>query len=291
MFPDYTQIKLQTLKTSWLSSAGVEAAILRLDLLHPEISGNKWFKLKYNIEAALQQQKDTLLTFGGNRSNHIAATSAAAPKFGLKSIGIIRGAASKNLTLERAQQHGMELKYISRTEYRKRNRPSFIKDIQTAYPQAYIIPEGGNNDLGIKGAEEILELCTASKFSHICCPVGTGSTLAGIISRTNHNQQVLGFCALKKANEQRAMVSNYVRSYFTHGNWEITTDYSLGGFAKKTQVLEKFIQDFKAECHIPLDFIYNAKMIWGIKDFIQNGHFPPGSKILIIHTGGLQGNL
>src|SRR5699024_5761107 len=140
MFPDYNQIQLQTLETSWLSSAEIEAAMLRLDLLHAEISGNKWFKLKYNIKAALKQQKNTVPTLGGNRSTPIAETAAAAPKFGLKRSGIIRRADSNNPTLERAKQHRLDLKYVSRADYRKRNRPSFITDIQSTYPQAYIIP-------------------------------------------------------------------------------------------------------------------------------------------------------
>src|SRR5699024_1094747 len=160
--------------------------------------------------AALQHKKSTLLTFGGARSNHIAATAAAAALFGLKSIGIIRGEATQkeNPTLKRAQAQGMTLQFIGYSDYRRRNTPSFLQNIQENFPHAFILPEGGNNDLGIKGAKEIMDCCNTSAFTHICCPVGTGSTLAGIISKTSPKQYVLGFCALSKNNEQENVVQH-----------------------------------------------------------------------------------
>ncbi len=292
MFPDYSRIKLQPLKTTWLSAAKAEAAMLRLDLLHPDISGNKWFKLKYNIEAALQQNKKTLLTFGGARSNHIAATAAAASLFGLKSIGIIRGEATQkeNPTLKRAQAQGMTLQFIGYSDYRRRSDSSFLKQIQEKFPHTFMIPEGGNNDLGIKGAKEILKCCDTSTFTHLCCPVGTGSTLAGIISQSNSEQSTLGFCALKKDEEQRTVIQNYLDQHNIKREWNIFSQYSMGGFAKKPKVLIEFMHSFEMQHHIPLDVIYNAKMLFGIKHLVEQKYFPAGSRILIIHTGGLQGN-
>lgn len=289
---DTDNIPLQPLKTVWLSSTQTEAVMLRLDLLHPQVSGNKWFKLKYNIEAAIQQNKDTILTFGGVRSNHIAATAAAARYFKIKSVGIIRGEAiqADNPTLQHATKNGMQLHFISREAYRHKATDPFLQELQNKFPRAFIVPEGGNNLLGIKGAGEILQLCNTSHFTHICCPVGTGTTLAGLIAAARPSQEIIGFSALKKAKDQCAFIERYLSTMPDHAGWKINTDYHFGGFAKRSKQLNDFMLDFYTECDVELDFVYTAKMMFGIKDLVEQKYFPSGSKLLIIHTGGLQGN-
>lgn len=284
---------LQPLKTKWLSSGNTEAAILRLDLLHPQVSGNKWFKLKYNISEAIRQQKTTLLTFGGARSNHIAATAAACKLFKLKSIGIIRGDRTEadNPTLSPAAENGMELHFISRADYRKKEDISFLKALQHRFPQALIVPEGGNNLLGFKGTKEILPLCNISGFTHICCPVGTGTTLAGLIATAQPHQEVVGFSALKKTEEQKQRIHTYLTKEASLPRWQINTDYHFGGFARRNAELDRFMNAFQKETGTELDFIYTAKMLFGIKDLVEKNLFQKGSSILIIHTGGLQGNI
>lgn len=283
---------LQPLQTTWLSAAGITAAMLRLDTLHPEVSGNKWFKLKYNFKAALRQQKDTVLTFGGPRSNHIAATAAAARLFRIKSIGIIGGGITRtdNPTLSTAVRNGMRLHFIGREAYRRKEDQAFIAELQNKYPEAFVIPEGGKNDYGIKGAAEILQLCPTPDFTHICCPVGTGTTLAGLISSAQPQQQIIGFCALKKADEQRSFIKEKLIDQVKQARWQVFTDDHFGGFARRPKMLDDFMGAFQQECDIELDFVYTAKMVFSIKKLVEARYFSPGSKLLLIHTGGLQGN-
>lgn len=289
-FIQTSRIRLQPLKTDWLLSANVSAAMLRLDLLHPEVSGNKWFKLKYNLEKALGMRKNTILTFGGARSNHIAATAAACRLSGLKSVGMIRGEQADNPTLAHARAEGMQLYFMSREQYRNKKDPTFLKRLRERFPEAFILPEGGNNSWGIKGAGEILHTCETKTFTHICCPVGTGATLSGLIAQAESSQKILGFSALRKADEQRSTIKAYLKTLPNHTLWEIITEYHFGGFAKKTQTLLNFMEAFRIEHGVPLDFVYTAKMLFGIRDLAEKGRFPPGSRILLIHTGGLQGN-
>lgn len=307
-FPDYSEIITQQLSCAWLSSHKVEIAMLRLDALHYEISGNKWFKLKYNLEEAKKQGKDTILTFGGAWSNHIAATAAACDLLGIKSIGIIRGedhtipASDKDKaciasTVYRAKEHGMQLHFISREDYRKKNDDDFLKQLSNQFNDPYIIPEGGDNDLGIKGCREILSLCDIREYTHICCPVGTGTTLTGLIEygADAFSDKVclvatIGFAALKNANYLTDKIANNLAKDIQPNGWKLNTDYHFGGFAKKTPVLVTFIKDFWEQYRIELDFVYTAKMMYGLMDLIEKKYFPAGSRILAIHTGGLQGN-
>lgn len=292
LFLDEARILLQPLKASWLSYNGIEASLLRLDLLHPEISGNKGFKLKYNIEAAIREGKNTILTFGGPYSNHIAATAAACKLLGLKSIGLIRGEpfSVNNFTLTRAKKHGMQLRFMTREQYRHKEAAAFLKRLQMDFPQAFIVPEGGNNIDGVKGAREILRVHDTTGFTHICCPVGTGTTLAGLIAEAKTAQKILGFSALKKTDEQIMAIKQYLEDAPAHAEWQIIMEYHFGGFARKTETLLAFMKAFEQQHGIPLDFIYTAKMLFGIKELVRKKKFPAGSKLLLIHTGGLQGN-
>lgn len=290
-FPDYSKITVQPL--SLFSFADVKVDMLRLDLLHEEISGNKWFKLKYNLEQARREKKGTILTFGGAWSNHIAATAAACDALGWKSIGIIRGdelRSDSSFTLLQAQRHGMQLHFISRQQYRDKENKEFTDFLNKKFGDPYIIPEGGSNDLGIKGCREILSFCEPEKYTHICCAVGTGATLAGIIESSSPLQQILGFAALKNADYLRDKIENQLTEKAKNNSWKLMTEYHLGGFAQKTEQLMRFMKDFYDTDKIQLDFVYNAKMMFGINDLVVMKYFPPGSRILSIHTGGLQGN-
>lgn len=289
-FPDYSGIVLQQLTSVRLSSLGVKIALLRLDRLHPLISGNKWFKLKYNLEAAKETSYKKVLTFGGVWSNHILSAAAACNLAGFNSVGIIRGENISTPTLLQAREQGMELHFISRENYRKKEESAFLARLAEQFGYPYIVPEGGDNNLGIKGCKEILPLCAYDEFTHICCAVGTGTTLAGLIESASPRQKIIGFPALKNADYLREKIADTLTKEAQEKDWQLIMDYHFGGFAKKPPVLIDFIKEFYAVHHIPLDLVYTAKMMYGIMDLTEKGYFPTGSKIVAIHTGGLQGN-
>lgn len=262
-------------------------SIKRLDLIHPQISGNKFFKLKYNLLAARQQGFEKVLTFGGAYSNHIAATAFASHKFGFQSLGMIRGEELAqrpfNPTLATAQKFGMQLEFISRNAYRQKDQPDFLQHLQQQYPDFYLIPEGGTNALAVQGCREILTAEDA-QFDLICCAVGTGGTFAGLIEASQQHQQLLGFSALKGD-----FLTHEVAQLTTKRNWRILDDYCCGGYAKTTPELIQFIQTFEQRYNIPLEQAYTGKMLRGIFDLIDQDKIGPDQKILLIHTGGLQG--
>ena len=283
----YDNIILQPIQSAWLPDQ-IEAAMLRLDLLHREVSGNKWFKLRYNLDEAKARGKTHIVTFGGAWSNHIAATAAACHMEGLPCTGIIRGEAAPALspTLEQAQRYGMQLHFVSRETYRQKENINW-KD---QYPNSFIIPEGGHNALGAMGCKEILPLVSYEDFTHIACAVGTGTTLAGLINSALAQQEVLGFPVLKGAAYLQQEVEALLEPN-ADAHWQLLHDFHLGGYAKLSPELIAFINTFYQETQVPLDIIYTGKMALGVQQLAQQGYFPPGSRILLIHTGGLQGNL
>lgn len=263
-------------------------SIKREDLLHPFVSGNKWRKLKYNIEAAQKRNKTTLLTFGGAFSNHIAAVAAAGKELGLNTIGIIRGEEldekiTENPTLSFAMECGMQLHFISREAYKNKNETNLINDLKMKFGNFYLLPEGGTNALAVKGCEEII---TEKKenLDYICVPAGTGGTMAGLLKASNGKQKVLGFSALKGTFQ-----SSEIEKYTAKTNFEITDAYCFGGYGKIDVELIRFINDFKERTNIPLDPLYTGKMMYGIFDLLKKGYFKENSRIFAIHTGGLQG--
>ncbi|WP_044740938.1 1-aminocyclopropane-1-carboxylate deaminase/D-cysteine desulfhydrase [Bacillus mycoides] len=280
----------QTIPYQQITVEGFEISIKRLDLVHPHISGNKFFKLKYNLLAAQQQGYKKLLTFGGAYSNHIAATAYAAQLFGFESLGIIRGEelTSKplNPTLHTAQQFGMQLQFVTREAYRQKQSSAYLAQLQQDYPDYYVIPEGGTNPLAIQGCTEILSDEDRQNYDLICCAVGTGGTITGLIEASTSQQQILGFSALKGD-----FLSTEVKQLTPKRNWQITDQYCCGGYAKTTPELLQFIQDFEQQYDIPLEQIYTGKMLLGLTDLIQQGEFPVDHRILVIHSGGLQGRL
>jgi 1-aminocyclopropane-1-carboxylate deaminase len=262
--------------------------IKREDLLHPYISGNKFRKLKYNLAQAKKEKKQTLLTFGGAFSNHILAVAAAGKEYGFKTIGIIRGEELKgkiasNPTLRQAQDFGMDLEFVTREMYRQKNNPKILEGLNNKFGDFYVIPEGGTNELAVKGCEEILTP-EDEKFDYICCAVGTGGTISGIINCSKSSQQVLGFPALK-GDFLRQDICRFV----TNSNWDLITGYHFDGYAKVSEELIRFINEFYQKNKIPLDPIYTGKMVFGVMDLIGKDYFPDNAKILLIHTGGLQG--
>ncbi len=257
-------------------------------LINPVISGNKYRKLKYNLLEAKNLNQRTLLTFGGAYSNHIAAVAAVGEAYGFSTIGIIRGEElfdqiEANPTLEFAQNRGMSFQFISRAAYRTKSSESFCKSLIQEYGDFYLIPEGGTNALAVKGCEEILSQDDAA-FDYICCPVGTGGTISGLINSSLPHQKILGFPALKGS-----FLQEEIAKFATKTNWELITDYHFGGYAKINEELISFINAFKSQYQVPLDPVYTGKMMYGIFDLLEKGYFPKGSKILAIHTGGLQG--
>ena len=270
----------------------VSVFMKREDLLHPHISGNKFRKLKYNLKEASDLGHDTLLTFGGAYSNHIAATAAAAEAAGLKSIGIIRGEElgmdlqktfQENSTLKFAVSCGMQLEFVSRSDYREKTSEAFQQQLKEQFGSFFLVPEGGSNELAVKGCEEILTPGDAD-FDVICCAVGTGGTISGLINSSKAHQKVLGFPALK-GNFLRVEVEQFSRK----NNWELITNYHFEGYAKVNRDLIDFMNSFRNSYGILLDPVYTAKMMYGIFDLLQTGKFKENTRILAIHTGGLQG--
>ncbi len=266
----------------------IQLFIKREDLIHPFISGNKYRKLKYNLVEAKHQNKSALLTFGGAFSNHIAATAYAGKIIGFKTIGIIRGEElhnkiSTNPTLRFAKENGMEFYFVSREDYRLKETEGFQNSLKEKFGDFYLIPEGGTNELAIKGCKDILN-SEDKIYKYICCCVGTGGTISGIINASENHQEILGFPALKGD-----FLTNEIRKFVNAENWKLITQYHFGGYAKINDELITFINDFKSEYDIPLDPIYTGKMLFGIINMIKNGEFENNSKILTVHSGGLQG--
>ena len=284
------KIPIQKIELSKLGFASsVELSILREDLIHPHISGNKYRKLKYNLLEAKQQNKCQLLSFGGAFSNHISAVAYAGKKYNFQTIGCIRGEelASKideNPTLSFAKSCGMEFVFLTRAEYKDKKDKDFLLDLQSKHPNAFIIPEGGTNAFAIKGCEEIITP-EMSEFDFICCPVGTGGTISGLINAKFSHQKILGFPALKNAD----FLHQIIQQFTSNNEYEMINTYHFGGYAKITDELINFVNLFNAQYNIPLDPIYTGKMLFGIIDLIRNNKFKENSKILAVHTGGLQG--
>ena len=280
------KIQTQEISTRILDEKDVQLFVKRIDLTHEFISGNKWYKLKYNLLEAKRNSYNTLLTFGGAYSNHILATSVLANENGFKSIGIIRGerCAVLNPTLKLAEEHGMQLHYVNRKEYQSKQTSKFLSVLKNKFGDFYLIPEGGSNKFALKGTAEIITKNDSQDY--ICCSVGTGTTLAGIINSSSFKQNIIGFPAIKGVTE----LEKEIKSITTKSNWQLNNDFCFGGYAKTNSLLINFINTFNKNQLIPLDAIYTGKMMFGILELIAKDYFPKGSSILAIHTGGLQGN-
>jgi 1-aminocyclopropane-1-carboxylate deaminase len=295
---------IQPIDNAIAKQAGVNLSVLRLDVMHPWVNGNKWFKLKYNLLEAQQRNFTTLLTFGGAYSNHIFATAAAGNLFGLRTIGVIRGEERLplNPTLSFAVAQGMQLVYLDRQKYRERKTTALQAELKQRYGEVFIIPEGGANLNGVRGCMEIVN---TAEFDIVCVACGTGTTLAGIVLSLSKTHRVIGFPVLKNGAFLAREIDNWLSQYLASGlptthkamsttgyaSWELICDYHFGGYAKVNEELLLFSQQFTQEHGIPLDYVYTAKMFYGVMDLLKQGFFPHGSRLLLIHSGGLQGNL
>jgi 1-aminocyclopropane-1-carboxylate deaminase/D-cysteine desulfhydrase-like pyridoxal-dependent ACC family enzyme len=289
--PDFN-IQIDPLSHAAVGSSGVTLNLLRLDTVHEHVSGNKWWKLKYNLEAAAKLDSKAILTFGGAFSNHIAATAAACQSAGLRSIGVIRGEPTSplNATLAFAVSCGMQLHFVSRADYKEKTSATFIAKLAEQFGAFHLVPEGGANVLGVTGCKEILQN-VPSDYDAICCAMGTGTTVAGISAGLSEGIALHGFPVFKGGDYLAEEVGKW-RAELKADNAENLTlhcDYHFGGYARIKPELVAFIQRFYAETGIQLDPIYTGKMLFGLCDLIQNNHFKAGTKILAIHTGGLQG--
>jgi len=289
---------LQRLQSPFLEQANIQLYVKRDDLIHPQFGGNKWRKLKYNLEYAREKQFDTLLTFGGAWSNHIYATAAAGKHFGFSTVGLIRGEEHKplNTTLSFAKDCGMQLHYINRTEYRHKTEAAYQNKIKQQFGDVYILPEGGSNSLALRGcAETVKEISNEIEkpFDFICCASGTGATLAGLISAINLGQTAIGFSALKGGEFLNHEVETFLQREKTNSstkNWRIETGFHFGGYAKINDALIQFMSEFQLQYGFALDAVYTGKMFYGLFELIKAKRFKPGTSIIAIHSGGLQGN-
>ena len=257
---------------------------------HPYVSGNKWWKLKYNLDEARRRGMNTLLTFGGPYSNHIFATAASANELGLKSIGVIRGEEVSNPTLDFAKSKGMHLHFMSRSEYKSKKPGSSADELRQVFGDAYVIPEGGTNELAVKGCFELGSMLQEEMiFDVLCLPIGTGGTIAGIASALNKDKSIIGFSSLKGVPTLKDEIGKLITR--KESTWELDNDYHFGGYAKRTAGLIEFMRKTKLQHNIDLDPVYTAKMMFGVIDLAYKGRFRQGSTVLALHTGGLQAGL
>lgn len=272
-------------------SGGIDAFILRLDLIHPLISGNKWFKLKYHLQTALEAGSKGLLTFGGAWSNHLVAAATAAATAGLPVIGVVRGERPPILSpaLQDAENAGMELFFVSRAEYAGEEK--LHQAMQERFPGYHLIPQGGQGAIGVRGAAEILQLVPdLGGYTHIVCAAGTGTMMAGLVEASAPQQQVLGFSSLKIGDTDNNSLTKFLDQQTSVKHYQFIWQYHFGGYARKTTTLTDFMRELYQKTGIPTDLVYTGKMIYGLNKMAGENYFPPQSRLLVIHSGGLQGN-
>lgn len=275
-------------KVHFVNNSGLQLFLKREDKIHNIISGNKYRKLKFNLINAKELGFKGLLTFGGAYSNHIPAVAYAAKKNGFKSLGFIRGEEIvnkylENPTLKYSHDLGMKFKFLSRSNYKLKTNEYFLRKLKKKFKDYYLIPEGGTNALGVLGCQEILN-DSDKEFDYICCSVGTGGTICGLINSSNENQKIIGFSSINKN-----YLLNDITKFVTNENWMLIDDFSFGGYGKVNNELIEFMNNFRLKYGILLDPIYTSKLVYGVLNLITNNFFKPNSKILMIHTGGHQG--
>lgn len=293
-------VPMQPLQWGLAKQHGVDVVMRRDDLIDGSLSGNKFYKLFYNLQQAKSLGHQQLLSFGGAYSNHLYALAAAGRDFGFKTIGVIRGERPASLSpmLQDVERWGMQLHFVSRTEYQQKKSLDFAENLRKKFGDFYSIPEGGSNDLGVKGSQIIgwaLNQQTQGDYSSVCLACGTGSTIAGVaagIADSNHaEQKVVGFSVLKgEGGLGEAIVSHYQTLSAKPANWCLISGYHAGGYGKKLpKFVQDFCNDFERETQIIFDPVYTVKMCWGVAQLLRQGYWPRGSRLVLIHTGGLQG--
>ena len=292
MLFDISKVDIEELEDDLFFQKQVTVSVMRLDKIHPLVSGNKIFKLHYFLEDAIKSNHKTILTFGGAYSNHLAATAFACKALKLNSIGIVRGEKPKLLsnTLQQCMADGMLLKFISRAEFDTKENAFFLKNLKNEFGNCLIVPEGGYAPMGAQGAALIFDAIRHKAFTHICTALGTATTLAGLLMASKSEQIIMAVPVLKGMIDIQERVSYLTGKKEIYSNLQIANGYDFGGYAKKTQNLIDFINSCWQKHELPLDFVYTGKMLYGIIDNIRNDKFAKGSKIICLHTGGLQGN-
>lgn len=285
---DVSRIRVETL-AGFGDDRSVSVSMLRLDRMHPFISGNKWFKLHYNIEEALHTGKSSMLSFGGAYSNHLIALAAAAHAQGLSSIGLVRGEEPvHNSVLAQCQVYGMQLHFISRAQYAAKEDAAFLAELSHRFPEALIVPEGGANEAGERGTAEIAAY-VSSRFTHVALSVGTGTTFTGLRRVLPEEQVLLGFAPMKGGGYLAGTIRAKLQG-LPEANWQLYDRFHFGGFGKINETVLPFMDHFQEQYGFELDRVYTAKMMLGIRQLISEGAFPGGAQILCIHTGGLSGS-
>lgn len=272
----------------------------RDDLIHPDVSGNKWRKLKYYLEDFRESGKEVILTFGGAYSNHLAATAALGKMTGIPTRALVRGEeVYSNETLDFCRDCGMIIESISRKDYAERDNPEFLRSLAERLPEVYLIPEGGKGPQGVKGCAEILDE-ESRQFDVICCAAGTGTTAAGLLTAIGEGE-LWCFPALKGGRFLGPAIERWLLNYqlyfstsldekkLVYQQLRIADNYHFGGYARMNDELVDFMNDFYDHYEIPLDPVYTGKMMYGIFDMISKGKVAAGTRILALHTGGLQG--
>ncbi|MCD6013464.1 MAG: 1-aminocyclopropane-carboxylate deaminase [Flavipsychrobacter sp.] len=280
---------IQPLNKFWHGNKVAALDMLRLDLLHPVVSGNKWFKLRLNMQHAVDKGYKAIVTPGGGWSNHLAATAFAAKAFGIRAIGVVRGKYNVlTPTLEACKANGMELVFVSQEDYNNKHEPGWARSLVAHFDEVFMIPEGGANEWGRKGAGLISRFINDT-YTHIAVAVGTGTTMIGLRDKLNTHQQMLGFVPMKQGAYLEGYIRNHVQSERDR-NWQLTDEWHFGGFGKWDKELLDFMNDFYVANQIPLDIVYTSKMMYGIREMLHRNSFSSHERILCIHSGGLQGN-
>ncbi|MBS1601274.1 MAG: pyridoxal-phosphate dependent enzyme [Bacteroidetes bacterium] len=288
---NYPSVIEQLRKKEYISR-DLHVDVLRLDKLHPIVSGNKWFKLEGHLRQTPLTPGSAIITFGGAWSNHIVATAYTAQELGLRSIGIIRGERPSQLsvTLKDAITYGMTLNFVSRKEYSQKDQPAFLQHLAANYPGAYIIPEGGSGEAGIVGCSEILRHIDSKSYTHILCAIGTGTTFLGILRASTPGQEIIGIPVLKGISSLKDIDGDKFLTPQRSARGRIIPDYHFGGYARHPQQLLDFMNRFYHETGIPSDIVYTGKLFYALEDSISRELYPSHSRLLVIHSGGLQGN-
>ncbi|MBS1586577.1 MAG: pyridoxal-phosphate dependent enzyme [Bacteroidetes bacterium] len=287
---DESKVVVQSLNKGWYDGKVAAIDMLRLDLIDSVVSGNKWYKLKYNLQYAQHNGHSTILTFGGAYSNHLIATAAAANEFGIKALGVVRGndGGELNETLKQCAAYGMQLHFVSREDYARRNDTAWLRSIAAQFGDPFIIPEGGANEQGRLGAEEIARIIP-SGYSHVAVSVGSGTTFIGLHNALPVSQNLLGFAPMKNGRYLENEIAQHLRAD-QDDNWQLFDRWHFGGFGKWNDDLLHFMNSFYEMNDIPLDIVYTSKMMFALDDMLKEHFFRPDASVLCIHSGGLQGN-
>ena len=287
---DESRVIIQPLNREWYQHKVADVDMLRLDLLHPVVSGNKWYKLRLNIKHALENGYKSIVTFGGGFSNHLVATAYAAKLFGIKATGIVRGKYDiLTPSLLQCKEEGMELIFVSQEDYKNKHEPEWAEKLVANFDEIFFIPEGGANEWGRAGAG-LINRFIKNTYTHIAVAVGSGTTLIGIRNKINEQQQILGFAPMKKGIYLKEYISEHIQPG-KNRNWQLFDEWHLGGFGKWNDELLGFMNEFYTQNNIPLDIVYTSKMMYGLQQLLFSDAFAPEDKILCVHSGGLQGNV